>query len=54
MTGVELSVGWLSEVMKARGHVFRRPKHELTHAGPSGEKSGQKTARGVQKKVFQE
>ncbi len=38
VTGVEMSIGWLGEVMKARGYVFRRPKHELTHLQDAVEK----------------
>jgi transposase len=42
VTGVEMSVGWLGEVMKARGYVFRRPKHELTHLQDAAEKEAAK------------
>lgn len=41
-TGVEMSVGWLGRVMKARGYVFRRPKHELTHLQDAAEKEAAK------------
>lgn len=37
-TGVELSLNWLGEVMKAEGYEFRRPKHDLTHLQNQEEK----------------
>jgi transposase len=42
VTGVQMSVVWLGEVMKARGYVFRRPKHELTHLQDPAEKEAAK------------
>lgn len=37
-TGVELSLNWLGEVMKAEGYEFRRPKHDLSHLQNQAEK----------------
>ena len=30
-TGVQVSIQWLSVVLKQAGYVYRRPKHDLTH-----------------------
>jgi len=30
-TGIRLSVNWLNEVIRQRGYVYRRPKHDLTN-----------------------
>lgn len=30
-TGVQVSIQWLSVVLKQQGYVYRRPKHDLTH-----------------------
>jgi transposase len=30
-TGVQVSLQWLSVVLKEQGYVYRRPKHDLTH-----------------------
>jgi len=30
-TGVQVSIQWLSMVLKQHGYVYRRPKHDLTH-----------------------
>ena len=36
VTGVQLSVGYLGEQLKARGYVYRRPKHDLhVHQDPA-------------------
>lgn len=30
-TGIRLSVNWLNEVIRQRGYVYRRPRHDLTN-----------------------
>ena len=30
-TGIRLSVNWLNEIIRQRGYVYRRPKHDLTN-----------------------
>lgn len=30
-TGIQVSLQWLSVVLKQAGYVYRRPKHDLTH-----------------------
>jgi len=30
-TGIRLSVNWLNELIRQRGYVYRRPKHDLTN-----------------------
>lgn len=30
-TGIRLSANWLNEIIRQRGYVYRRPKHDLTN-----------------------
>lgn len=39
VTGVQLSVAYLSELMQRAGYVYRRPKHDLSHRQDAGAKA---------------